>query len=65
MTRKSNRLTLEQLKKIELPNWLDDEYVRQATKARHKKLKELETRVKRLDALRKLDNTHDLKTVMR
>lgn len=63
MSRKSNRLTIDQLKKIKLPEWIDDEYLREAGKERKRKSKELATRVKRFESLRKLELSYDLKPV--
>lgn len=61
--RKSNRLTNEQLDKLQLPTWIDDQYVKEMNKTRAKKYKELAERVKRFESLKKLDQTYDLKTV--
>ncbi|CAF0709442.1 unnamed protein product [Brachionus calyciflorus] len=60
--RKSNRLTKEQLENLNLPDWIDDEYVKEMNKSRSKKYKELADRVKRFESLKKLDQTYDLKT---
>lgn len=64
MTRKSNRLTLEQLKTMNLPSWVDDEYLKEMSKKRSKKYKELATRLKRFESLRKLELSYDLKPVV-
>ena len=63
LDRRSNRLTLEQLEKLEMPDWVDDEFVRVMAKKRTKNYKELIARVKRADSLRKLEQTYDLKPV--
>ena len=64
MSNKSNRLTLEQLKNIELPSWVDSDYLKEMKKSRSKKYKELSTRLRRLEALRKLELSYDLKPVL-
>ena len=61
--RKTNRLTKEQLENVSLPDWIDEGFVKDMNKARAKKYKELAERVKRLESLKKLDQTYDLKTV--
>ena len=63
LDRRSNRLTLEQLEKIELPDWLDSEFLKEMEKKRSKKYKELIQRVSRNESLRKLEANYDLKTV--
>lgn len=60
--RKSNRLTKEQLEKLEMPNWIDEDFLKDMSKTRAKKYKELATRVKRFESLKKLDQTFDFKT---
>lgn len=61
LTRKSNRLTTEQLESIHLPEWIDDEFTKAIAKRREKKYKELASRIKREKSLRKLEETFDLK----
>ena len=63
LSRKSNRLTIGQLEKLEMPTWIDDAFVKDMTKKRTKKYKELAQRVKRTESLNKLELTYDLKTV--
>lgn len=63
LDRRSNRLKIDQLEKLEMPAWLDSEYLREMAKKRSKKYKELIKRVNRNESLRKLENTYDLKTV--
>ena len=64
LNRKSNRLTLDQLKTLEMPDWVDDSLLKDITKKRAKKYKELVQRVKRAQSLRKLEQTYDLKEVI-
>jgi U3 small nucleolar RNA-associated protein 11 len=64
LNRKSNRLTLEQLEQLKLPDWIDDTYLKQMMKQRSKKYKELAERTKRLKSLRKLEETYDIKKVI-
>jgi hypothetical protein len=63
MNRKSNRLTKEQLEKLKMPEWIDDEFVKESQKARSKKYKELTKRLKRFESLKKIENSYDLKPV--
>ena len=63
LNRKSNRLTCEQLKSLKMPDWIDDQFVKDIGKTRAKKYKELVERVKRAESLRKLELTYDLKPV--
>ena len=63
LSRKSNRLTCEQLKNLKMPDWVDDQFVKEISKSRAKKYKELVERVKRCESLRKLEQTYDLKPV--
>ena len=63
LDRKSNRLTLNQLEKLEMPDWVDEQFMKEMTKKRAKKYKELAQRVKRKESLQKLETTYDLKTV--
>ena len=63
LNRKSNRLTCDQLKSLKMPDWIDDQYVKEITKTRAKKYKELVERVKRYESLNKLEQTYDLKAV--
>ena len=63
LNRKSNRLTLNQLEKLKMPDWVDDEFVKEMTKKRSKQYKELVQRVKRNESLMKLEQTYDLKAV--
>lgn len=64
LNRKSNRLTKEQLEKLEMPSWVDDDFIKQMSKTRAKKYKELVERVKRSESLNKLEQTYDLKQVI-
>ena len=64
LNRKSNRLTKEQLEKLEMPSWVDDDFIKQMSKTRAKKYKELVERVKRSESLNKLEQTYDLKQVL-
>lgn len=63
LKRKSNRLTLEQIEKLQVPEWLDDDYLKEISKGRSKKYKELNTRIEREKSLRKLEDNFDLKMV--
>jgi hypothetical protein len=63
LNRKSNRLTCEQLKSLKMPDWVDDQFVKEISKTRAKKYKELVERVKRHESLNKLEQTYDLKPV--
>ncbi len=63
MNRKSNRLTKEQLEKLKMPEWVDDEFIKETAKARSKKYKELTKRLKRFDSLKKIEGSYDLKPV--
>ena len=63
LNRRSNRLTLDQLKRMEVPEWCDDAFMKEIAKKRKKKYKELVDRCKRSESLRKLEHTYDLKPV--
>ena len=63
LDRRSNRLTMDQLEHLELPSWMDAEFLKEMEKKRSKKYKELIQRVNRNESLRKLESTYDLKTV--
>lgn len=63
LNRKANRLTVDQLEKLELPDWMDNEFLKEMEKKRSKKYKELIQRVGRSESLRKLEANYDLKTV--
>ncbi len=63
LDRRSNRLTVDQLEKLKMPDWVDDDFLKEMAKKRNKKYKELATRVKRNESLKKLEETYDLKTV--
>ena len=61
MSRKSNRLTKEQLEKLEMPKWVDEEFIKDSVKARERKYKELGKRLNRFESLKKIEQTYDLK----
>ena len=63
LDRRSNRLTIDQLEKLKMPDWVDDAFLKEMAKKRTKKYKELAQRVKRNESLKKLEVTYDLKTV--
>lgn len=63
LDRKSNRLTLDQLQNLEMPKWVNDDFLKEMAKKRGKKYKELAQRVKRNESLKKLEETYELKTV--
>jgi hypothetical protein len=63
INRKSNRLTLDQLKSAQLPDWIDDEFVKEMIKKRGKKYKEMTQRSRRFESLKKLEQSYDLKPV--
>ncbi len=63
LNRRSNRLTIDQLKNLEMPDWVDDQFIKEMTKKRSKKYKELVDRVKRSESLLKLEQSYDLKEV--
>jgi hypothetical protein len=62
MNRKSNRLTKEQLEKLEMPE-IDSEFLKQTLKTRSKKYKELNKRLNRFESLKKIEESYDLKPV--
>lgn len=60
--RRSNRLTKQQLEKLNMPvELVDAEFLKEAVKARSKKYKELAKRMSRLDSLRKIEQSYELK----
>lgn len=61
--RRSNRLTVNQLEKLKMPDWIDESFLKEMAKKRSKKYKELATRVKRNESLKKLEESYDLKVV--
>ena len=61
MNRKSNRLTKEQLEKLEMPDWVNNEFIEEIIKSRAKKYKELTKRLNRFESLKKIEQTYDLK----
>jgi hypothetical protein len=63
LNRRSNRLKIDQLEKLEIPDWMDNEYLKEMAKKRSKKYKELIKRVKRNESLLKLESSYNLKTV--
>jgi hypothetical protein len=63
MGHKSNRLTRQQLEKLKMPDWVDDEFVEETIKARAQKCKELTKRLNRFESLKKIERSYDLKPV--
>jgi len=65
LNRRSNRLKTEQLEKLEIPAWMDNEFLNEMAKKRSKKYKELIKRVNRNESLLKLESSYNLKTVLK
>ena len=63
LNRKSNRMTLEQLENLKVPEWVDEEYLKSISKGRSKIYKELNTRILREKSLRKLEDGYNLSMV--
>jgi len=64
LNRKSNRLTKKQLESVELPTWVDQEFLKEMSKSRAKKYKEIAERTKRFKSLQKLEQDYELKPVI-
>jgi hypothetical protein len=56
-------LTKEQLESVELPTWVDQEFLKEMSKTRAKKYKEIAERSKRFKSLQKLEQNYELKPV--
>lgn len=65
MNRKTNRLTVDQLKNLKLADSkdVDEQFLKEMAKKRKKKYNEISQRVKRLESLKKLERSYDLKPV--